>query len=107
MSDDALGHDGSCLLRVYRRLAESMYFAATCAGLDGCGRGVSISVAKALELMGGNDRRTVRELEARLRCRSCDGKRILISVAVDTRPCETAARDPPPVFRDGMVESGS
>lgn len=99
-----VGRDGYVRLRAYLRHADSQYLSACCAGRQGCGRVVDLSIARAIEVMGGDGSRTVRELGQRLRCSRCGGRDIRVSLGVDTRPeplrqAEGSLR----VFRDGMA----
>jgi hypothetical protein len=94
MSDDpdAIGEDGTVRLRRYLPHANFHWFSAGC---PDCGHHAPIGVRPAIEMMGGGEA-TVGQLERRLRCGRCGGRRVGITIASDHRPAEVIERDGPP-----------
>jgi hypothetical protein len=78
MSDpDAIGPDGTVRLRCYLRHENIFWFSAGC---PDCGHVAPIGVRPAIEIMGGPEA-TVGQLERRLRCSRCGGRRVGITIA--------------------------
>jgi hypothetical protein len=88
---DAIGLDGTVRLRAYLPHETMFWFAATCTG---CGREAAIGVRPAIKLMGSGEA-TVGQLERRLRCTGCGGRRVLLHVAANPRPPDIRGRDGP------------
>jgi hypothetical protein len=79
-----IGTDGRVRLRCYLPSANSLWFAAGCQGRQGCGHSAPIGIRAAIALMGPEA--TVGELEQRMRCSRCGGRRVSIVLQADTRP---------------------
>ncbi len=65
---DVIGPDGTVRLRCYLPSADSVWFSA------GCGHSAPLGIRAAIRLMGPEA--TVRQLERRLRCSRCGGRRV-------------------------------
>ena len=87
---DAIGPDGTVRLRCYLPSADAVWLSAGCDGLAGCGHVTPIGIWAAVRLMGPEA--TVRQLEQRLRCSRCGGRRVSIVIQPDTRPELRAGR---------------
>jgi hypothetical protein len=88
---DALGPDGTVRLRRYLRHERMHWFSCGCTD---CGHIAPIGVRPAIDIMGSGEA-TVGQLERRLRCSACGGRRVLITIAADPRPAEVMRRDGP------------
>jgi hypothetical protein len=98
---NAIGPDGTVLLRCYLPSANSLWFAAGCQGRQGCGHSAPIGIRAAIALMGPEA--TVGDLERRMRCSRCGNRQVGVTVHPDTRPHETQERDgPAPETRAGL-----
>ena len=101
---DLIGPDGTVRLRGYLSMQDSAWFTAHCGGPEGCFHAAPISIRAAIRFMGTAEA-TVRQLERRLRCSRCSGRRVSIVVAPDTRPPMVRERDGPrPETRAGLPE---
>jgi hypothetical protein len=89
---NAIGPNGRVRLRCYLAMADSLWFAAGCQGLQSCGHSAPISVRAAIRLMGSGEA-TVDDLERRLRGSWCGNRQVGVMVQPDTRPHETQERD--------------
>ena len=99
---DAAGPDGTMRLRGYLPFVDSVWFRAHCSGPAGCFHAAPLGIRAAIRIMGTAEA-TVRELEARLRCSRCGGRRVAIGIAPDTRPPMLRERDgPAPETRAGL-----
>ena len=84
-------------------MADSLWFSAGCDGPAGCGHGAPISIRAAIRIAGSAEA-TVRQLEERLRCSRCGGRRVSVVVSPDTRPPMVRERDwPAPQTRAGLM----
>lgn len=91
MSDHGdIGDDGYVRLRAYRPISKTHFFSASCTR---CGRSRSLSVERAIALLGGDDTQTVGNLGSRLRCSGCNTKGISVQVASDSRSPEAIAHE--------------
>jgi hypothetical protein len=89
---DVIGPDGTVRLRRYLPHERMHWFSAGCTD---CGHVAPIGVRPAIEIMGSGDA-TVGQLERRLRCSRCGGRRVGITIASDHRPPKVIKRDGPP-----------
>ena len=74
---DAIGPDGRVRLRCYLLLADSL--------ICGCDHTAPISIRAAIRFTGSAEA-MVGDLERRLRCSQCGGRRVSIVVQPDPRP---------------------
>jgi hypothetical protein len=100
---DAIGPDSTVRLRCYLPSADTVWFSAGSDGLAGCGHSAPIGIGAAIRLMGLAA--TVRQLERRLRCSRCGGRRVSIVIQPDTRPPTVRESERPRAeTRAGMPE---
>ena len=100
---DAIGPDGTVRLRCYLPSVYTVWFSAGCKGQAGCGHVAPIGIRAAIRLMGSGEA-TVRQLERRLRCSQCVGRRVSIVLQPDTRPpAVRKSEGPRPETRAGML----
>ena len=101
---DAIGPDGTVRLRCYLPSADALWLSVGCEGSQGCQHAAPISIRAAIRLMGTGEA-TVRQLEQRLRCSRCGGRRVHIVVQPDTRPpALRESEGPRPETRAGLPE---
>ena len=99
---DTIGPDGSVRLCGYLPSVDSIWFSAHCGGPAGCFHAAPIGVRAAIRFMGTAEA-TVRQLEARLRCSRCGGRRVSVVVSPDVRSPAVRERDgPAPQTRAGL-----
>jgi len=91
---DAIGPDGTVRLRCYLPQADTVWFSAGGDGLAGYGHVAPIGIRAAIRLMG-SDEATIRQLERRLRCSQCGGRRVSIVIQPDTCPPAVRESDGP------------
>jgi hypothetical protein len=98
-SSDAIGPDGTVCLRCYLPHEAIHWFSAGCTT---CGRVAPIGVRAAIQVMGTGEA-TVGQLARRLRCSTCGGRKVRITIAADSRSAETQRREGPlPETRAGL-----
>ena len=101
---DAIGPAGSVRLRGYLSTQDSVWFTVFCDSPAGCSHAAPLGIRAAIRIRGPAEA-TVRQLETRLRCSRCGGRRVSIVVAHDTRPPIVRGRDgPAPQTQAGLPD---